>query len=863
MNLLKKNFIKFKNSGIQIRREANGLRIVNPTDRHGFALYTGLINTKKMTSIFVRFGGKILEGNGAIFQILRTNRSILSETSFNSTSTYTVNAKSALLSIKIQAHSEVFIDRMDVEFSSTPIDAFDDLFENLLKSDNDLLIITPSYPTEENKYFGGFVHSRVKAYKKSGISFDLICAHEYPNTCNYRFEGIDVTRTNFYGLRRLLTKKKYKTILLHFFDDKYARILDACDLTDTNLYFWVHGPETLYWDWSKMTDPYFVGETPLNGEQQKHFKANDELIARYNSYPNVHWVFVSQWIKNHSEKLIGLSFNNSVVIPNFVDEENFNYVEKDPELRKKIFFVRRFENISKYAIDVNVRTILELSRRDFFSELEFHIYGTGDHYDTIIAPVKDFPNVKLHRKFLTHTEISQVHKQNGIGLFATRYDAQGVSMCEAAMSGLAIVSSQNDAIAEFLPGETGILCDTEDYVAYADLIEKMVRDPEYFSLVSKACHQKVYDKCCFEATIAQEIQMIRSIADYRAPLLKPTQTTADKVLSVIVPCYNVSPYLYHGVCTMLEHKNGHKIQVILVNDGSKDNTLEVAKRLQERFSSDNVVILDKENGGHGSTINEGLKLCTGKYIRCIDGDDWVNTKDFCRLIDVLEIEDSHIVVTDYSEDRAVENQVIPQMLYPFMVPGKQYRLDDLCYEGYGFAQWGPIFATSNFKREVIQDSVRLTEKSFYVDMEFDAFSIAKADSIAYYPLNIYRYFIGRVDQSISEASYKRNFKQHENVIFHLIQFYYSAQISKEKKNYVREKLILPMIVAHYVILIQFLKSKKEYNLFEKKFSQYPEFYHHPNVATRMKRFHRKTKGLFLKREATLKRIAKIVLRKSI
>lgn len=860
MNLLNKTFVKFKNKGIKIIHEKNKIRIINNTDTHGFALLPKIINAKKLTSVFVEFKGKIIEGNGAILQLLSLNREILSETSFNSCSTYIVNSNNILLSIKISSHSEVVINKAKLELSNTPVDAFESVFENLLKSDNDMLIITPSYPTEENKYFGGFVHSRVKAYKQSGINFDLICAHAYPNTCNYCFEGINVTRTDFFGLRQLLTKKKYKTILLHFFDEKYAQILDACDISSTNLYFWVHGPETLYWDWSKMTDPYFKAETPLSAEYIQRFKNNDALIERYNNYPNVHWVFVSEWIKNHSEKLIGLKFNNSVVIPNFVDEKNFNYISKDPELRKKIFFVRRFENISKYAIDVNVKTILELSCRDFFNDLEFNIYGTGEYYDTLIAPIKDFPNVKLHSKFLTHTDISAVHKQNGIGLFATRYDAQGVSMCEAAMSGLAIVSSQNDAIAEFLPSEKGILCDTEDHVAYADLIEKMYRDENYYQEVSKACHEKVYAKCCFEQTIQKEIEMIQLVTEYHSVSLKPEDVVPEKVLSVIIPSYNISSYLFHGVYTMLEHKNGNKIEIIIVNDGSKDNTIEIAKKLQARYSENNVIILDKENGGHGSTINEGLKLCTGKYIRCIDGDDWVNSTDFCKLIDVLEQETADIVVTDYCEDRAVENMLISRKLYPFMIPARHYKFNNLCYEGYGFDQWGPIFATSNFKRELLQNSFKLTEKSFYVDMEFDAYSIAKADTIVYYPLDIYRYFIGRTDQSISMNSYKRNYAQHENIIFNLINYYYNSDISSQKKSYILNKLILPMILANYVILIQYWKSGKKYYSFEQRLSEYPEIYNNPSIATRMKKFHRKTHGMFVKFERLIKRLASIIIK---
>ena len=854
MNFIKKAYIKFKNSGVRVVRKNNTLHIINPTDSHGFILFPRLFSGKKYKNVLMNFHGKTINGNGAILQLLDTSREILSETPLNSSSTYLVDCKNFFVTIKVNRQSEVIITTADVNVSKSPNCGFDEIFSDILNSEKETLIVTPSYPTEENKYFGGFVHSRVKAYQDSGINFDLVCAFDYPNTSKYTFEGVNVTRTDYFGLRQLLTKKKYKTILLHFFDEKYAQILDACDMSNTNLYFWIHGPETLYWDWSKMTDNYFTPETKLSDEKINKFKNNDKLIERYNNYPNVHWVFVSEWIKNHSEKLIGIRFKNSIVIPNFVDEKNFNYVEKSTELRKKIFFLRRFENISKYAIDVNVRTILELSRRDFFNDLEFNIYGTGDNYDTLIAPIKEFSNVHLYPKFLSHEQIAMVHKENGIGLFATRYDAQGVSMCEAAMSGMAIVSSRNDAIAEFLPGELGILCDTEDYVAYADLIEKMYRDEEFYKTVARACHDKVFEKCSFDCTITREIDMIRSVKEYHSVSVMPNEKIDEKILSIIIPSYNVSSYLYHGVFTMLEHRNGNKIQVVIVNDGSKDNTLSVAQKLTERYSTDNITVLDKPNGGHGSTINEGLKLCTGKYIRIIDGDDWVNSEQLANLIDILEKETNDIVITDYSEDRAVKNKVILCENYSFMLPGKSYMFDDLCYDGYGFSLWGPILATGNFKKEILLNTFKLTEKSFYIDMEFDAYSIEKAKTIVYYPFDIYRYFIGRVDQSISENSYKKNYKQHEGVIFNLINYYCNANISDSKKSYILNKLIMPMITAHYVILIQYLKSGKEYIRFEKKLSAYPKIYNNPLVATRMKRLHRKTRGFFVRFDGTIKRI---------
>lgn len=858
MNLLSRKFIKFKNSNVKVKYEKNSIRIINDSDTHGFLILPHIFRGNKVKSAHVDFYGKIENGNGAVFEFLDFKRNILSEMSFNSSSSYLVNSDKFFGCIKINRKSEVVINKAEISINEELSGEFD----KIINSENDILIITPSYPTEENKYFGGFVHSRVKAYKEAGIKFDLVCAHAYKNTCTYSYEGIDVTRTSFNGLRNILTSKKYKTILLHFFDNNYAKVLDACDLSSSNLYFWIHGPETLYWDWSKMTDEYFKMETPLSSEYIELFERNDCLINRYNDYDNVHWVFVSNWIKDRSEELIGIKFKNFFVIPNFIDEKVFDYNEKSADLRKKIFFVRRFENISKYAIDVNVRTILELSRRDFFEDLEFNIYGTGENYDTLVAPIKDFPNVHLYQRFLSHEQISEIHKKNGIGLFATRYDAQGVSMCEAAMSGLAIVSSDNDAIAEFIPSEEGNLCETENYVAYADMIEKLYRNPELFVKLSKDCHNKVYDQCKFDDTIKKEIELIKNIEFDKINKEIVCKKSDKKVLSIIIPSYNVSKYLYHGVYTMLEHDNCSKIEIIIVNDGSKDNTLEVAKKLQERYTENCIVIIDKPNGGHGSTINAGLKIASGKYVRIIDGDDWVNTADMQKLVDVLEKESSDIVLTDYCEDRAEPNELIHKKIYEFMIPGKVYNFDDLCYDGYGFDEWGPILATANFKTEILKNSFTLSEKCFYIDMEFDTYSITKAKTISYYPLDIYRYFIGRVDQSISKQSYIRNYKQHEKVLFNIINFYSTnTEVSERKKRYIYNKIIIPLVIANYTIVNSFKKSPKDFREFEGRLKKYPEIYNDYRVATRMKKLHRKTNGVFVKYEEFIRKVFLKILRR--
>lgn len=858
MDVLKKKWIKFKNRDIAVYKENGKLVVENNSNVHGFLLIPQLFNVKKQYTHVV-FRGKVLSGNSVMFHAFNRNREELGQISFDSEGLiYNGECKQCLFAIKILPKTKVRIEQLIVEFTGETESFFKDT-----KTENDILVITPSYPSLENKYLSGFVHSRLVEYKKAGLKFDVVCGHAYEECCKYSFEGIDVLRVPFLELRNILRKRNYKKILVHFFDYKYANVLDSCDLKGADLYLWVHGPETLYWDWPKFTTPYFKPDNPISEADRTRFELNDLLIKRYNSMPNVTWIFVSEWIKEHSEKLINIEFNNYVVIPNIIDENTFRYVPKDPELRKKVYFLRRFDNCNKYAIDVNVKCILELSRRPCFSDMEFNIYGRGDTYETLIAPLKQFPNVHFYPQFFTHEEIAQIHRENGIGLFATRYDAQGVSMCEAAMSGLAIVSSVNGAIEEFLPNDIGLLAETEDYLQYADIIEKMYNDPEYFQKCSEECHKKVAEKCSFNETVKKEIELFS--AENEKIRLNMIEGAESPILSVVIPSYNVEDFLSQGVKTILNHDNAGKIEIIIVNDGSKDHTSQIAHELMESYNKrENPVIklIDKENGGHGSTINEGLKISTGKYFRVVDGDDWVDSENLDKLIDILEKENSDIVMTDYSEDQAAVNELINKKIYQFMQPGQQYIFEDLCYPGYGFDEWGPILATSCFKTKMLKDTrFKLTEKCFYVDMEFDVYSIIKARTVAYYPLDIYRYYIGRVGQSVSKQSFMRNHAQHAKVLFNILEYLKTIpDISSGKRAYILDKVVVPMTKAHYLIVGTYWTKRKFFVEFDKRLKNYTEIYDHPEVADRFVKFHRRTGAFFLKLNPVLIRIKRVIVR---
>ena len=137
----------------------------------------------------------------------------------------------------------------------------------------------------------------------------------------------------------------------------------------------------------------------------------------------------------------------------------------------------------------------------------------------------------------------------------------------------------------------------------------------------------------------------------------------NKVLSIVVPSYNAEQYLPETIPTMLPASNLEKLELIIVNDGSKDNTLDIAKKLQESYP-ETIVIVDKKNGGHGSTINAGIKAATGKYFKVVDADDWVNTENLSELIDYLDSVNDDEVISPFIR---VYMDTKSEMLYEYSV----------------------------------------------------------------------------------------------------------------------------------------------------------------------------------------------------
>ena len=117
-----------------------------------------------------------------------------------------------------------------------------------------------------------------------------------------------------------------------------------------------------------------------------------------------------------------------------------------------------------------------------------------------------------------------------------------------------------------------------------------------------------------------------------------------KILSIAVPCYNSEAYMEKCIDSLLV--GGEEVEILIVDDGSKDGTTEIADRYQEKYPTI-VKAIHQENKGHGGALNTGGAAAVGKYLKVIDADDWVETENLPEFIRLLESCESDVVLTHH------------------------------------------------------------------------------------------------------------------------------------------------------------------------------------------------------------------------
>lgn len=236
-----------------------------------------------------------------------------------------------------------------------------------------------------------------------------------------------------------------------------------------------------------------------------------------------------------------------------------------------------------------------------------------------------------------------------------------------------------------------------------------------------------------------------------------------KVLTISVAAYNVEKTLDKTLSSMNDSRILDDLEVLIIDDGSKDNTCKIAQKYQN-LAPQTFKYIKKKNGGHGSTINKGIELATGKYFKVVDGDDWVDTNALVEFVYKLKKIDSDLILTNHVEVYPSHSQKIN--LISGMVPNKEYTWKNK------IDIKRVVLHTLTVKTKLLRENqVHITENCFYVDVEFVVWAAYVSKTITYIDLYLYQYRLGEKDQSVSKKNMLKNVKMQERVSYQLVKLY--------------------------------------------------------------------------------------------
>ncbi len=223
-----------------------------------------------------------------------------------------------------------------------------------------------------------------------------------------------------------------------------------------------------------------------------------------------------------------------------------------------------------------------------------------------------------------------------------------------------------------------------------------------------------------------------------------------KLLSIAIPCYNSEAYMEHCVDSLLV--GGEDVEILIVDDGSKDRTAQIADAYAEKYPTI-IRAIHQENGGHGEAVNAGIRNATGLYFKVVDSDDWVDEESYKKILTTLEMltrgpKTVDLLISNfvYEKQGAARKKVM------------QYRNCFPTEEIFGWEQVRHmkkgkylLMHSMIYRTQLLHDcGLELPKHTFYVDNLFAYEPLPYVENMYYLDVNFYRYFIGRDDQSVNE-----------------------------------------------------------------------------------------------------------------
>ena len=281
-----------------------------------------------------------------------------------------------------------------------------------------------------------------------------------------------------------------------------------------------------------------------------------------------------------------------------------------------------------------------------------------------------------------------------------------------------------------------------------------------------------------------------------------------KILSFIIPSYNSQQYLDKCIPSFVDEDVLDQLDIIIVNDGSTDDTVAVARKYCDLYPG-SVRLISQENKGHGGALNTGCAAAVGKYLKVIDADDWVETQNLKQYLQMLEQCESDVVLTHHYTINISNGEIKKWKSYPKTF-GKAYTFEEIMADWKSFDRSLTFHGITYNTKFYHEKGIQLSEHVFYEDHEFATFPCCMAESITPMDLFLYDYRIGDVQQSVSDTNQLKRISHTETVLKRLISEYQKLSLPENSggREYVAMKaqgLLLSYLTT--VMLVE--KDKKK------------------------------------------------------
>lgn len=210
----------------------------------------------------------------------------------------------------------------------------------------------------------------------------------------------------------------------------------------------------------------------------------------------------------------------------------------------------------------------------------------------------------------------------------------------------------------------------------------------------------------------------------------------DDLISIIVPAYNIVGYIERGLNSVCG-QTYRNLEIIVVNDGSTDGTGEICDRIAS--GDDRMCVIHKENGGPAEARNIGIARATGRYIGFVDGDDWIDSDMYEKMLGALKEKSADIAICRYrhvyknhTEDGSADRAVLfegQEALQYYVQETEEYAIQN--------AAWNKLY-----KREILEN-IAFPAGKWYEDIMFATMALSRANRCIYLDTAYYNYIIDR------------------------------------------------------------------------------------------------------------------------